>query len=207
MNEPRITHTNRGTHMTTTNRFAEALQYAATIHSEQLRKCTSIPYISHLLAVSALVLEHGGSEDESIAALLHDAVEDAGGKARLEDIIQKFGRNVGDIVLSCSDADTFPKPPWRERKEKYIAHLKESNPSVLLVVAADKLHNATTILRDVREHGEKVWDRFKVNKETSVWFYREVTKALKARKVERLGSILKDLENAVSEMDTPAQRN
>ena len=133
-----------------TNRFEEALVYATQLHSHQTRKRTGTPYIAHLLSVTALVLEAGGEEDEAISALLHDAVEDQGGKKTLKEIQRRFGNKVAEIVLSCTDAYIFPKPPWQERKESYIAHLKEASPESKRVSLADKLHNARSILRDLR---------------------------------------------------------
>ncbi len=135
-------------------RFESALSYAAVIHAHQQRKGTGIPYLAHLLAVTSIALEHGATEDEAIAALLHDAGEDAGGRGRIEDIRQRFGDAVADIVQGCTDTEVTPKPPWRKRKEDYIAHLADASPSTLLVSAADKLHNARAILSDLRVHGE-----------------------------------------------------
>src|SRR5580704_12529855 len=123
-------------------RFDRALLYATDAHAAQSRKGTSRPYIAHLLGVAAIVLTHGGDEDEAIAALLHDAVEDQGGKPRLRDIRRKFGARVAGIVEGCTDADTEPKPPWLERKKKYLEHLRHADASVRLVSAADKVYNA-----------------------------------------------------------------
>jgi GTP pyrophosphokinase len=156
-----------------TDRFEEALVFAARLHSQQLRKGTTVPYVAHLLGVASIALEHGADEDEAIAALLHDAVEDQGGAPTRELIRRSFGERVASIVDACTDAETIPKPPWRERKERYIAHLKaEESPSVWLVSAADKLHNARTILIDYRTHGEEVWARFKGGRDGSLWYYR-----------------------------------
>ncbi|HEV3138536.1 MAG TPA: HD domain-containing protein, partial [Pirellulales bacterium] len=140
--------------MQLTARFSEALAYAAELHGDQLRKGSGVPYFSHLLAVAAIALEHGASEDEAIAALLHDAVEDQGGAPVRDEIRRRFGRGVADIVDGCTDADTLPKPPWRERKEKYLAHLPTAGASVQLISAADKLHNARSLLQDYRAIGE-----------------------------------------------------
>ncbi len=140
-----------------TRRFEEALSFAARLHEQQKRKGTDIPYVSHLLAVAAIVLEDGGDEDEAVAALLHDAVEDQGGKATLQVIRKRFGDRVAGIVAGYTDSDETPKPPWRERKEKYIAHLRHAPHEVLRVSVADKLHNARAILRDLRKHGERLW--------------------------------------------------
>ena len=130
-----------------TDRFKKALEYATVVHGGQPRKGTSVPYVSHLLAVCALVLEDGGDEDEAIAALLHDAVEDCGGQPRLEDIRWQFGDRVGDIVRACSDTDKTPKPLWKERKTQYIAHARQASPEARRVSCADKLHNARSILQ------------------------------------------------------------
>src|SRR5579863_10171673 len=139
--------------MLLTPRFEEALVCATQLHAEQTRKGTTIPYIAHLLAVTSIVLENGGNEDEAIAALLHDAIEDQGGAATREEIRRRFGNIVVTIGDGCTDAEVLPKPPWRARKEAYIAHLRHASSSVLLVSAADKLHNARTVLADYRVLG------------------------------------------------------
>ncbi len=130
-----------------TSRFEDALVLAAQLHREQRRKGSNVPYVSHLLAVSSLVIEHGGDEDQAIAALLHDAIEDQGGPRARAEILRRFGERVTGIVEGCTDSQTIPKPPWKERKLAYIAGISEKSPSVLLVCAADKLHNARSILR------------------------------------------------------------
>lgn len=151
--------------MELSTRFDEALIFASRLHAKQVRKGSGIPYISHLLAVTALVLEHGGGEDEAIAALLHDAIEDQGGDATRQEIRRRFGEVVVEIVNGCTDTDSTPKPPWRERKEAYIAHLPTATSSILLVSAADKLHNVRSILNDYRVVGEEIWQRFKAGKQ------------------------------------------
>jgi (p)ppGpp synthase/HD superfamily hydrolase len=138
-----MTKTTQGTQLS--NRFQEALLYAAKLHARQRRKRSNIPYLAHLLAVTALVLEDGGDEDEAIAALLHDAVEDQGGLKTLKEIDQKFGARVAHIVLEVSDSTEDPKPAWRERKEQYLASLSSASPSAIRVSLADKVHNARTI--------------------------------------------------------------
>jgi (p)ppGpp synthase/HD superfamily hydrolase len=160
-----------------TERYADALQLAWRLHDGQLRKGTSIPYISHLLGVSSLALEHGATEDEAIAALLHDAVEDAGGKPTLDMIRARFGEAVADIVDGCTDSYVEPKPPWRARKEDYIAHLAAASRSVRLVSNSDKLHNARSILSDLRVLGPSVWTRFTAPKEGTLWYYRALVAA------------------------------
>jgi GTP pyrophosphokinase len=159
--------------MDLTDRFKDALWLATDLHSNQYRKGSGIPYVAHLLGVASLVLEYGGNEDEAIAALLHDAVEDQGGKQTRQMIADKFGETVAQIVDGCTDADSIPKPPWRERKEAYIAHVASASPSVLLVSACDKLYNARSILADYRRMGDEIWERFKGGKkEGSLWYYQ-----------------------------------
>jgi hypothetical protein len=145
--------------MPLSDRFDDALVYAARLHRDQIRKGSGIPYVSHLLAVCALVIEHGGSEDQAIAALLHDAAEDQGGEARLNDIRARYGAAVADTVADCTDAWTEPKPPWRPRKEAYLAALPSKPPTSLLVSLADKTHNECAILGDYRISGGRPWDR------------------------------------------------
>ena len=183
-------------------RFDVALVFASQLHRDQARKGTLIPYISHLPAVTAIVLEHGGSEDEAIAALLHDAVEDQGGAAAYNVIRSEFGENVAAIVAACSDADTTPKPPWRERKEAYIAHIASASPSVRLVSAADKLHNARAILADYRQEGEQLWARFNGGREGTLWYYRALANAFQHAEstplTEELGWVVTELERAAA---------
>lgn len=154
-------------------RFEDALGFAARVHRDQRRKGSGIPYVGHLLGVCSLVIEDGGSADEAIAALLHDAVEDQGGDATLEQIRERYGLVVADIVRACSDTTQTLKPPWRARKEAYLSHLAEAPPSVLRVSLADKLHNARAILRDYELEGERLWDRFNANsgRDGQFWYY------------------------------------
>jgi (p)ppGpp synthase/HD superfamily hydrolase len=154
--------------------LAEAIAYTAAAHAGQMRKGSSIPYLSHLLAVSAIVLEYGGDEDTAIAALLHDVVEDAGGRPRLADVRARFGEAVAAIVEGCTDADTTPKPPWRARKEAYIARLAGESPAVQLVSAADKLHNARSLLSDHFEIGPALWSRFSGGRDGTLWYFRSL---------------------------------
>lgn len=162
-------------------RFEDALVYAARVHGAQTRKGTSVPYITHLLAVAAIVGEHGGSEDQVIAALLHDAPEDQGGETRLAEIRERFGSAVADIVHACSDTFETPKPPWRARKVAYLHHLLAAPAAALLVSAADKLHNAGTLVVDLRGRGESIFDRFSGKKDGTLWYYRAITEALEKR--------------------------
>lgn len=160
-----------------TERFEDALVYAARLHAKQKRKRSDVPYIAHLLAVTALVLEDGGDGDEAIAALLHDAVEDQGGRQRLEEIRQRYGERVATIVDACTDSYTIPKPPWRQRKEQFIAAMKDADASIQRVALADKVHNARSTLRDLRVEGEKAWDRFNGGKEGTLWYYHSLIEA------------------------------
>ncbi len=153
------------------HRFVDAVTMAVKLHAPQARKGPRpIPYLGHLFGVCGLVIDAGGSEDEAIAALLHDAVEDQGGAATLELIRARFGENVAAIVDGCSDTDEDPKPPWRERKEAYIEHLQTAPDSVLLVSVADKLNNLRAIVRDYGEIGEALWPRFNPEAD-QVWYY------------------------------------
>lgn len=181
-----------------TERFEEALQFAARLHQAQIRKTSEAPYISHLMSVSALVLQDGGSEDEAIAALLHDAAEDQGGEETLDLIRVLFGENVAEIVAACSDTFEFPKPPWQERKEVHIARLQQSSPSIQRVILADKLHNARSILRDLRKMGSKLWKNFKGGKRGTIWYYRTIHAMLLEKNsgymVDELGRVLDQIE-------------
>lgn len=161
-------------------RFEEALIYATRLHRDQHRKGSRVPYVTHLLAVAAIVGENAGTEEEVIAALLHDAVEDQGGPPTRAEIERRFGENVARIVDGCTDTDQIPKPPWRARKEAYIAHMRSAEPSVRLVSMADKLHNARSILADLKERGEAAWEKFSGGKEGSVWYYRTLADLYRA---------------------------
>jgi GTP pyrophosphokinase len=187
--------------MMLSHRFTEALIYATQLHATQVRKGSGVPYIAHLLGVASIALEYGANEDEAIAALLHDAIEDQGGNTTREEIRRRFGDIVTEIVDGCTDADTIPKPPWRQRKEDYIAHLPTASASVRLVSAADKLYNAATILKDYRILGDSIWSRFKGGKEGSLWYYRALVVAFRQVKstplVDELDRVVSELENLV----------
>lgn len=164
-----------------TDKFSDALVYAERRHRRQRRKGNDIPYVAHLLVVSATVLEHGGDEDTAIAALLHDAVEDQGGLPTLREIEANFGSRVAAIVEACTDSvseDPATKLPWEDRKRAYLAHLAHADADVALVAAADKLHNLTAMIRDVRRDGPAVMKKFKAPPERQLWYFREVVKAL-----------------------------
>ena len=157
-----------------TNRFASALVYTHELHINQVRKGSNVPYISHLLSVAALVLEDGGDEDGAIAALLHDAVEDCGGTPILTEIRARFGERVAHLVAHCTESETFPKPPWKARKQRYLEQLKTGDASVYRIAIADKLHNARSTLKDYRCQGDAVWQKFKGGKAGTLWFYRSI---------------------------------
>lgn len=160
-------------------RLADALRLAAELHAGQRRKGSDTPYVAHLLAVCALVLEHGGDEAQAVAALLHDAVEDAGGDPVRAVIRERFGDDVLAIVEGCTDTDETPKPPWRARKERFLARLAQAPPRVRLVVAADKLHNVTCTRRDLAREGAAVWTRFRGGREGTLWYYDAAVRALR----------------------------
>jgi (p)ppGpp synthase/HD superfamily hydrolase len=183
-------------------KFTEALVYATEVHGGQLRKKTQIPYIGHLLGVTAIAMEYGANETEAIAALLHDAVEDCGGAARQRDINDKFGEAVGEIVAGCTDSDETPKPPWRERKEKYIAHLATASASTRLVSAADKLHNTRAVLHNLREDGSEVWTRFKGGRAGTLWYYRSLVTAFRQH---GRSALIDELDRVVTELEQLAE--
>ncbi len=173
-------------------RFSAALAFANEVHGSQSRKGTAIPYIAHLLAVAALVIEAGGDEDAAIAALLHDAVEDQGGRPMLERIRARYGSSVADIVEACTDAEVTPKPPWRHRKEVYVAAIPHKSDNALLVSLADKVHNAAAILHDYRQSGELLWGRFTGGRDGTLWYYRALADAFRNRTPHVLWQRLED---------------
>lgn len=183
-------------------RFLRAFVFAAKRHSGQTRKASTIPYLAHLMGVASLVLEAGGDEDLAIAALLHDVVEDCGGAPMLKEVRRRFGKRVAAIVDGCTDADTDPKPPWRERKEKYLRHLKTADADTRLVSAADKLNNVRSILSDYRAIGESVWSRFNGGRDGTLWYYRTLLEIFLGHPRNR---ITLDFELAVNELDSLAQ--
>jgi len=166
---------------TLTARFEQALTFATISHCSQLRKGTTIPYVAHLLGVCSIVLEMGGDEDQAIAGLLHDAVEDQGGAPMLAQIRARFGDRVARIVAACTDgepdAKTGEKAPWRARKEAYLATLSHKSPDALLVSLADKTHNARAIYDDLLVHGPALWGRFTGGRDGSLWYYQSLADA------------------------------
>ena len=167
-----------------TDRFDEALTHAREHHVDDYRKGTDIPYVSHLLGVCSLVLDMEGSEDEAIAALLHDVIEDGGGVAAEVVIRERFGDDVARIVRACSDTDVQPKPPWHARKQAYIDAIAHKRPDELRVSLADKIHNARAILLDLRTHGDELWTRFSVGREQQLWYYGALADQFTARRAD-----------------------
>jgi (p)ppGpp synthase/HD superfamily hydrolase len=183
-------------------RFLEALEVAAVMFAATRRKKTKIPYVAHLLGVCAIVLEHGGSEDEAIGALLHDTLEDITPTKRARRTVRAFGDDVYGIVLGCTDGTPDRRgnrAPWRERKEAYVAGLEHEPRPVLLVSAADKLHNARAIVADLRTIGEKAWKRFNPPKEDILWYYRALIDAFRANPAHP-AALVDELERVVAEM-------
>jgi GTP pyrophosphokinase len=179
-------------------RFMRAFSFAARKHAGQTRKASTIPYLAHLMGVASLVLEFGGDEDMAIAALLHDVVEDCGGASMLKEVRRRFGTRVAKIVAGCTDSDRDPKPPWRERKDYYLRHLKTADAETRLVSAADKLNNVRSILSDYREVGESVWARFNGGREGTLWYYRALLEEFSRRKPNRL---IREFRLAVEELE------
>lgn len=181
-----------------TGRFDDAFRYAHEVHATQVRKGSGAPYVSHLMGVASIVLDDGGSEDEAIAALLHDAAEDHGGRERLADIRSRFGDAVARVVEDCTDSWEATKEPWLERKQAYIQHARTLAPSSLRVSAADKVHNSYAILRDLRNTGDQVWERFSANADDVVSYYESLVRAFReaggGRLVDELDRIVRGIQ-------------
>ena len=185
-----------------TSRYCSALTFAAELHRDQCRKKTTIPYVAHLLAVSSLALEQGADEDEAIAALLHDAVEDQGGATTEATIRRLFGERVADIVVGCSDSkDGEQKKTWKERKTEYLGHLPAADGSIRLVSACDKLHNARSILADLRAHGSVVWARFSPSPEEILWYYRSLANEFSKEGPDHIASLADQFHRVVVELE------
>jgi GTP pyrophosphokinase len=191
-------------------RFSEALEFAHVTHRCQLRKNTDTPYVAHALAVASLVLEDGGDEDEAIAALLHDAVEDGGGAETADEIRRRFGDRVAAIVDGCTDTGGPERSAdnWRARREAHIEELEGAEPSVLKVYAADKLHNARDTLRGLRA-GKDVFSGFNAGRDEQLWYYRELLRVFKDRGVGSLAEELQRTLNAIEALQpsTPPQNS
>jgi (p)ppGpp synthase/HD superfamily hydrolase len=179
-------------------RLQKAFRYAAEKHAGQTRKQTAVPYLSHLMAVTSLVLEGGGDEDTAIAALLHDVVEDCGGMPRLREVHKMFGTRVAKIVEGCTDSFVDPKLPWNVRKKEYLERLKHEDAETRLVSASDKLHNVRTVIADYRQDGESIWKRFSGGRDGTLWYYRALSDEFQQRKANR---ITRELAIAVRELE------
>ncbi|MBI1739350.1 MAG: bifunctional (p)ppGpp synthetase/guanosine-3',5'-bis(diphosphate) 3'-pyrophosphohydrolase [Acidobacteriales bacterium] len=182
-------------------RLQRAFRYAAEKHAGQTRKQSAVPYLSHLMAVTSLVLEGGGDEDMAIAALLHDVVEDCGGMPRLREIRRRFGARVAKMVEGCTDSFSDPKLEWAARKDEYLQRLKQEDGETRLVSASDKLHNVRTVLADYRQDGESIWKRFNGGREGTLWYYRALSDEFQRRKTNR---ITRELAIAVAELEKAA---
>jgi (p)ppGpp synthase/HD superfamily hydrolase len=185
-------------------RFHRAFSFAANKHAGQTRKASAVPYMAHLMGVASLVLEAGGDEDLAIAALLHDVVEDCGGVPTLKDVRRRFGSRVAKIVDGCTDSYIEPKPPWKQRKDEYIARLRTETPETRLVSAADKLNNIRSILSDYRAIGESVWSRFNGGREGTLWYYRTLRDEFLRDEPNR---ITRDFDLAVKDLELLTERN
>lgn len=183
------------------DRFTAALAFAVETHGDHHRKGSDTPYIAHLMSVAALVIEDGGSEDEAIAGLLHDAPEDRGGEPKLDEIGDLFGDDVRRIVAACSDTFAMPKPEWGKRKQDYIAAVADKQRDEVRVSLADKLHNARAILIDLRCLGDELWSRFSADRDSVVWYYdalaTEFTKLDAGPMAEELERVVEDIKQFI----------
>jgi (p)ppGpp synthase/HD superfamily hydrolase len=182
-------------------RLIQALQVAAQLHLGQVRKGTHFPYITHLLGTCSIALEFGANEDQAIAALLHDVIEDVEPTERARAAVADFGPEVLRIVEACTDSDVHPKPPWNERKRHYLAHLHEADRAILLVSASDKLNNARAIVTDLHRVGPAVWDRFTADNEDKLWYYRSLVDAFRANPAHG-PALIDELDRVVTEMES-----
>jgi (p)ppGpp synthase/HD superfamily hydrolase len=186
-------------------KFRKALAYAFDLHAKQVKKPSGVPYVGHLLSVTGTVLEHGASETQAIAALLHDAAEDQGGRKTLTRIEKKFGAAVAEMVDDCTDTLEDPKPPWLERKRAFIRHLPHFPNAVLPVIAADKLDNCRRMLTNLRAMGDRVWTTMSGGRQR-LWYYRSVVEALRPRMATISPRLFDELEQAVTELERTADK-
>lgn len=193
-------------------RFAEAVDYAATVHREQSRKGTRVPYLTHLLGVASLVLEDGGDEDEGIAGLLHDAVEDGGTDmaAMLSAIETRFGARVAELVDACTDVDVRDRPDrsartWRSRKQHTIDALAEADEPAARVMLADKLHNLRTMLTDLAEEGSAFWERFNAGRDDQLWYYESLAAVARSRRSRLARELVRTVERLRHAADEAAR--
>ena len=181
-------------------RLIEATEAALVMHAAQVRKGSEVPYASHLFGTCSIALDYGANEDEAIAALLHDAIEDVHYAPGARATVAAFGPEVLRIVEACTDAHTYPKPPWKARKTAYIEHLADADRSVLLVSASDKLHNARSMAMDHRRVGAALWGRFKASKDETLWNYRALVTAFRANPAHP-GELVDELDRTVTELE------
>ncbi len=188
-------------------RFSEAIRWASMLHADQCRKGTRIAYASHLLGVASLVLEDGGSEEDAIAAVLHDAVEDRG--VAEAEIRARFGEHIAKVVVACSDGVDGPRDAtdWKPRKERYLQHLEHDDlpDGTLRVAAADKLHNARSILTDLRDTGNDMWVRFNAPGQDQAWYYNELLRVLELRHADSV--VTRELGRVVAELTAEIERS
>src|SRR5262245_16161485 len=180
------------------DRFDQALLYAHELHGDQYRRGTPVPYMAHLMGVASLGLEYGGDEEQAIAALLHDAIEDCGDLTSYEEIHRRFGDRVTEIVRACTDVDATPRPPWLERKAAYVARVSHEPADARLVSAADKLYNVRTVVKDFRQTGHVVWQRYTGDPADVLWYYRALVTAFRSGGPH---PIVEDLDRAVTELE------
>ena len=181
-------------------RFHAAFHFAAEKHKTQTRKGKSVPYLAHLMSVAAIVLEFGGDEDCAIAALLHDVVEDCGGRPVLREIEKEFGPRVARMVEGCTDSFEEPKGPWKTRKDEYLERLRTEDPNTRFVSACDKLDNARSVLRDFRKDGNSIWQRFHGGREGTLWYYRALADAFQQSPVSNVASELNLVVNELEQL-------
>ena len=186
-------------HWPYSERFIEATRVAARMHADQLRNGTNTPYVSHLFGTCAIALEYGANEDQAIAALLHDAIEDVEPLDQVRSVVRQFGDEVLRIVEACTDSDVRPRPAWRPRREAYVARLASEDRAILLVSASDKLHNARAIVSDLHRHGSALWERF--NKDSDqLWYYRALVFAFRSNPAHE-PSLIDELDRTVTQME------
>ena len=181
-------------------RLIAATRVALEMHAAQVRKGSDVPYASHLFGTCSIALDHGANEDQAIAALLHDAIEDVHYAPGARDAVAAFGPEVLRIVEACTDADTHPKPPWMARKTAYLEHLADADGAVLLVSASDKLHNARSMVADHRRVGAALWGRFKASKDETLWNYRALVTAFRANPAHP-ADLVDELDRTVTELE------
>ncbi|RMG00541.1 MAG: HD domain-containing protein [Planctomycetota bacterium] len=184
------------------DRFDAALEFASTLHRKQLRKIGQTPYIGHLLRVCGTVIEFGATEDEAIAALLHDALEDQNRPGLADEIAARFGDAVLEMVTALSDSTEQPRPPWRERKEAFLARLREATSSVRLIAAADKLDNVRSTITALQVFGDEIWTRFHGGREGTLWYYRQIVAVLGEASEHAL---VAELADAVARLEAIAE--